>query len=241
MLPKIDAPIFELKLPISKLDITFRPFLIKEQKILLMAGESDEKDFLYKNIKQIIKNCLISDIDIDELSAIDIEYFFLHLRAKSVGEIVETKYKCENYIEEKDGDVCGNLMSVEYNILDTEVEMNGYNDIIQLTDTIGLKMKIPTYDVIEKNINNLHSDDIIFSIIKNSIQYIYDEDNMYYIKDTTQQELDEFIDSLSVVQLKKIREFFEHIPSLKKELNVKCSSCGFEHKIIIKGIVNFFG
>lgn len=240
MLPKIDAPIFELKLPISKLDITFRPFLIKEQKILLMAGESDEKDFLYKNIKQIIKNCLITEIDVDELSSIDIEYFFLHLRAKSVGEIVETKYKCENHIEEK-GDVCGNLMNVEYNILDTEVEMNDYNDIIQLTDTVGLKMKLPTYDVIEKNIDNLNSDNIIFSIIKNSIEYIYDEDNMYYIKDTTPQELDEFIDSLSVVQLKKIREFFEHIPSLKKEFKVTCSACGFEHNITIKGIVNFFG
>lgn len=240
MLPKIDTPIFDLELPISKLKISFRPFLIKEQKILLMAGQSDEKDFLFKNIKQIIKNCCITEVDIDNLSIIDLEYFFLQLRAKSVGEIVETKYKCENFIEEK-GDICGNLMDVEYNILDTVVDMNGYNDLIPLTDKIGLKMKLPSYDVIENNFNKIESDEIIFVVIKNSIEYIYDEDNMYYIKDTTEEELNDFIDSLSVVQVKKIREFFDHIPVLKKIFNVKCGKCGFEHTITIKGIVNFFG
>lgn len=240
MLPKIDSPVFELTLPISKHKVSYRPFLIKEQKILLMAGESDEKDFLYKNVKQIISNCCLSEINVEDLSIVDIEYFFLHLRAKSVGEIVDTKYRCQHYIEETE-EYCNNLMDVSYNILDTEIDTENYNELIQLTDNMGIKMKYPDYKTIETAYENSGSDEEdVFGVIKSCIDYIYDQDNVYSLKEATKEEIDEFFDSLSVKQIREIKNYFNNLPTIKKEIKVKCNKCGFNHEINVKGLMNFF-
>ena len=118
-LPKIDTPTYEITLPVSKQKLKFRPFLVKEQKILLMAMESGEKTVIENNIRQVLQNCALDAIDVEQLPLIDIEYYFLQLRARSVGEVVESKYKCEN---EVDGKICGHINDVSFNILDTQVE-----------------------------------------------------------------------------------------------------------------------
>ena len=118
-LPKIDSPIYELDLPLSKKHVKYRPFLVKEQRNLMMAFESDEYDTIEKNIKQVLVNCTINeDIDIDELPIVDVEYYFINLRAKSVGEVVESKYRCNNEVPNEEGGTkeCGNIMETKINL-----------------------------------------------------------------------------------------------------------------------------
>ena len=153
-LPKIDSPIYDLELPLSKQKIRFRPFLVKEQKNLLMAMESNDSDSIEKNIKQVLTNCTLTEkFDVDSLPVLDIEYYFLNLRARSVGEVVENKYRCDNQITTEAGDVksCGNIMESSLNILDIKVEFNKENqDVIQLTPTISVRLKYPQFSVLKK-------------------------------------------------------------------------------------------
>ena len=239
-LPKIDTPIYDLELPLSKKKIRFRPFLVKEQKNLLMAMESDDRDSIEKNIKQILQNCTITKkVTIDTLPMLDIEYYFLQLRARSVGEIVENKYRCDNLVN---GETCGNIMETSVNLLDIKVEgLKKDNDVIQLTDTISVKMKYPEFSVIQKISNSNNLTDVAFTMIAESIDYIYDGEQFYYAKETTTEELIDFLESLSQQQFAKIEEFFSNMPKLEKKIQMKCSKCGFEHNLDVEGLESFFG
>ena len=238
-LPKIDAPTYELELPISKKKIKYRPFLVKEQKILLMAMESNESDVIETNIRQILQNCSVTEIDIDSLPLIDIEYYFLNLRAKSVGEIVESKYKCENVVNDK---VCGNMMETQFNLTDIKVEMpKEMNDLIPITDKVGIKMKFPDYSVINSIRKTETITDIAFELILDCIDYIYDEDNLYYAKESSKEELMAFLESLTKEQFDKVEEFINNLPKLEKTIEIKCSKCGFDHRINVEGLDDFFG
>ena len=237
-LPKISTPTFQITLPLSNKIIKFRPFLVKEQKILLMAMESGEKDTIETNIKHILYNCLIDDVDIESLPLVDIEYYFLNLRARSVGEIVESKYKCEN---EVDGKVCGNTMETSFNILDVKLEKPAdVKDTFDLGQGIGIKMKYPNFDVVEKMQDSESATDAVFELIIECIDYIYDEDNMYYAHETPKEELMAFIESLTKEQFDQIEKFVESVPTLKKELEITCSKCGFQHKLKVEGLQDFF-
>lgn len=240
MLPTLDTPKYEIELPILKKTVKFRPFLVKEQKILLIAADSDDEKFLIDNVKQIIKNCCLTELDIESLSSVDLEYFFLQLRARSVEEVIQTKYRCENTLDS--GEICKNSMEVEINLLDINVETDKYNDNIKLTDNIGIKMKYPTIQMVE-NLNKTKKDDNIinktFDVIIQCIDYIYDNENFYYPKEVSKKEITDFLESLSIDQFKKVEEFFSNIPKLRKELKVICSKCGFEHKIVLEGLQSF--
>jgi hypothetical protein len=241
MLPILDNPKYEIELPILKKKVSFRPFLVKEQKILLIAADSDDSNFMIENIKQIIKNCCLTEIDVDKLSSVDLEYFFLQLRARSVEEIVHTKYRCENRLP--DGEICKNSMEVNINLLEVNVETNGFEDDIKLTSNIGIKMRYPTIQIIEKlNSETSENDNIIdksFDAIIECVDYIYDDDNFYYTSEVKKQEIVDFLESLSIEQFQRIEKFFTNIPKLKKELEVICSKCGFEHKIKLEGLQSF--
>lgn len=245
-LPKIDSPIYELELPLSKKKIKFRPFLVKEQKNLLMAMESNDSDSIEKNIKQVLTNCtLAKKFDVDSLPVLDIEYYFLNLRARSVGEVVENRYRCDNQVTTESGEVksCGNIMETSLNILDIKVQFSKENqDIIQLTPTISVKLKYPQFSVLKKLKNLSSASDIAIQMIADSVDYIYDASNeqFYYAKETTNEELVEFIEGLNQQQFGLIEEFFANMPKLEKKVEMKCSKCGFEHKIDVEGLENFF-
>ena len=207
MLPKIDVPSYDIVLPVSKTKVTFRPFLVKEQKILLMAMESEESDFIESNIKQILRNCSLTELNIDNLPLVDIEFYFLNLRAKSVGEEVETKYKCENIVDEKP---CGNIMNVKYNVLDVDVKIPEGDRTIKLTEDIGVKMKYPSFAVL----NKLKGQDLLsvaFELISECIEYVYDKDNLYYTHEIPKEELDAFLDQLSNDQFIEIIDEYKTI------------------------------
>lgn len=239
MLPKLDSPIFNVELPISKKKISFRPFLVKEQKTLLMIAETDDKEFLYENIKNLIKNCCVSNIDLDKLSTVDFEILFLNLRARSVGEVVNTKYRCENL--NSDGMVCGNLMDVSYDILETKIDTSNYFDTIEITKNIGIKLKYPNFMEVQSILEDKNKTEAVFQVVKSCIDYIYDENNVYYANETSDSELTEFLESLSVDKFEQIQKYFRNLPALEQKLEVKCDKCGFDHSIVIRGINNFFG
>lgn len=237
-LPKITTPIYELTLPISKKFIKFRPFLVKEQKILLMALESGESGAIESNIKHVLNNCLITDLDIDTLPIVDVEYFFLHLRARSVGEVIESKYKCEN---EVDGKKCNNMMETSFNILEVNVESpKQLNDTIVLSDGVGIKLKYPNFDVVERLQEQESATDSAFELILDCIDYIYDDENVYHAYESTKEELMSFLESLTSEQFEKLQEFIDNLPKLKKDIQITCSKCGFKHNIRIEGLDSFF-
>jgi hypothetical protein len=238
-LPRLDAPTYEITLPVSNKRLKFRPFLVKEQKILLMAMESGESDVIEANIHQVLNNCAISEIDIDSMPIVDIEYYFLNLRARSVGESVESKYKCENIVEGKE---CGNTMDVEFNILDTNVKLPEVKDeMIPLTDTVGIKMKYPDYAVIHRMKHADSVTDVAFELVIDCIDYIYDEDNVYHAHETPKDELMAFLETLTKDQFAKLEDFIDNLPKLEKKIEVTCKKCGFTHKIDVQGLEDFFG
>lgn len=238
-LPKIDTPTYELTLPVSKKKIKYRPFLVKEQRNLLMAMESNETEEVHRAIKDVIENCTLTKLKVDELPVIDVEYFFIHLRAKSVGEVVESKYRCNNVVDDKE---CGNTMDSSLNLLNLKVEMN--EDIkpeIQLNEKLTVKFKYPQFGTIKDSLKYEDAGQMTFSMIAHSIEYIYDGEQFYYAKESTEQELIEFIESMNQEQFGKVEEFFANLPKLKDKIEMKCGKCGFEHKIDVEGLESFFG
>jgi hypothetical protein len=239
-LPKIDTPVYELTLPLSKKQIRFRPFLVKEQRNLLMAIESDDKESIETNIKQVLTNCTLTEnVDIDSLPIVDVEYYFIQLRARSVGEVVNNKYRCEN---EVDGKKCNNSMEVALNLLEIKVDMNDENeDTIQLTPTITMKLRYPQFSVIEKTSKQTNSTEIAFNMIIDSIENIFDGEQYYYATETPKKEMVDFVESLNTEQFGKIEKFFEKLPKLNKKIECTCGRCGFKHLIEVEGLENFFG
>jgi hypothetical protein len=239
-LPKIDAPVYDLELPLSKKKIRFRPFLVKEQRNLMMAMEADDKEAIEKNIKQVLQNCTITEnVDIDLLPILDVEYYFIQLRARSVGEIVQNKYKCENEFE---GKKCNNSMEVSLNLFDIKVEKDDtVSDTVQLTPTVSIKLKYPQFSLIEKTSGQTNATEMAFNMIVDSIDNIFDGNQFYYASQTPRKELVEFIESLNTEQFSKIENFFDKMPKLNKKIECVCSKCNFTHLIEVEGLENFFG
>jgi len=239
-LPKIDAPVYDLILPLSKKKISYRPFLVKEQRNLMMAMESNEPETIEKNIKQVLHNCtLTEDLDIDSLPIVDVEYYFIQLRARSVGEVVENKYKCENVVEDTP---CGNLMDANFNLLEIQVNQDpDTKDEIQLTDNIFIKLRYPTFSVLNSSKNIDNATDLVFEMILDSIEHIFDGEQFFYAKESSKEELVEFVESLNTTQFGKIEEFFSNLPTLNKKIEMDCKKCGFHHIIDVEGLENFFG
>lgn len=239
-LPKIDTPVYDLELPLSKKQIRFRPFLIKEQKNLMMAMEADDKETIERNIRQVLTNCTLTEgIDVDKLPVLDVEYYFLQLRARSVGEIVENKYVCTNDFE---GGKCNNKMTAEFNLLDIKVELDSeHKDEIKINDKIVIKMKYPEFALVEKLSKKESAVDIAFEVMVDSIEWIFDGEQYYNANETDRNELMQFIESLNQDQFGKLEDFFNHLPKMRKTVEMKCSKCGFDHTFSMEGLESFFG
>ena len=237
MLPKIEYPLYDIYIKSLDRNVKFRPFLVKEEKILLIAKESKEVNSIQTAIKQIITNCAQEPLDVESLPIFDIEMIFVKLRAKSVGESIKMSFNCQNVL--LDGSVCN--ADTDYTInLDKVVysESSDHNPNIMLTDKIGIKLKYP-------NINsfvNIDENEIDTSLkeLMGSIEYIFDNDSVTYPKDCTEEKLLEFIENISTETFLKIREFFNSAPKVVLDDNVKCSKCGFEHTIHTEGLLDFF-
>jgi hypothetical protein len=239
-LPKLDVPTYEIELPVSKKKIKYRPFLVKEQKNLLMAIESNESSTIQQNVKDILYNCTLTEgIDIEKLPIIDVEFYFINLRAKSVGEVVESKYKCNNMVGDKE---CGNIMETEINLQNIVVEMNQeVSPEIQLTPQITIKLKYPEFGIVQDSLKYDSIAETTFNMIAQSIEYIYDGDQFYYATEAEPGEMLEFVEGMNQEQFAKVENFFNNLPKLKKEIEIDCGKCGYHHKIEVEGLESFFG
>lgn len=242
MLPKLKTPTYEVNLISTGESVKFRPFLVGEQKIFLMAAESKDVKDTINAIKQVLKNCILDkNIDIETLPTFDLEYLFLQLRARSVGEISELRYTCNNRVLTESGEekVCGGIIKMDINLLDIQpITSPEHNNKIMLTDELGVVLKYPTLNMLQKL--NIQSETDILKIVSSCIDYIFDKDQIYYAKDSSPKELEEFIDSMQQNDLDKIKQFFQTMPKLAKQLDFKCNKCGYEEDITIEGVQNFF-
>ena len=237
-LPKIEYPIFDVHLKSLNKKVKFRPFLVKEEKLLLMAKEAEDIETLLGTIKQIINNCCLEELDVDDLPLFDIELVFIHLRLKSVGESLELIYKCENVVNEE---TCGGNMVFEVDLNTVEVKQpEEHTNKIMLTDNVGVCMKYPSLKITTSLVSQVESLENILDLIYEHLDYVFDEQTKYDADSITKEELYEFLGSMNLEQLEPFKEFFSTMPYVQTEKNVTCNKCGFNHTIIVKGINDFF-
>jgi hypothetical protein len=190
----------------------------------------------------VLTNCVVDDTDVSKLPVFDLENLFLNLRARSVGEKVELNYVCNNLVKnDKDEDVqCAGKIKLDIDLMDIKPTKNEeHSNKIMLTDKLGIVMKYPSFDIISKL--NIQSESDLFQLIIACIDYIFDEEKIYYTKDSTEQELTDFIETMQQSDIAKIQKFFETMPKISKDVEFKCKKCGYEEKTTIEGIQNFFG
>lgn len=229
-LPKIDQPLFELTVPSTGKKITFRPFVVKEEKLLLIAQSGGDTDMI-RAIKQIIRNCVQEDINVDSLATFDLEYIFLKLRARSVNNIIKLSYR-DNEDDQ--------LYDFEIDLDKIEVEMpEGVDPKIKINDNVGMTMKYPSAGIADKLTEFENEVELLTFFITNCIDTIYDENDVYIASEYSDKELGEFVDSLDVNTFDKIREFFEKIPRMRHVINYK-NKMGNDRVIELSSIKDFF-
>lgn len=234
-LPVVSNPTYELKLHSVDRKIKYRPFLVKEEKILLTALEGGDTADIVRATKEIIRNCCLDeDVEIEKLPAFDIELFFLNLRARSVGGTVEISMNCQK-------DDCEGATSVTIELEKIGLDINkDHRDVIRLTDKIKVKLKYPDIDRMTRPPEESQMDSI-FEITKACIDTIQDGDEMHDIKDYTEQELEDFIMSLNQQQFGKLISYFNTMPKLKHKVGFTCPTCGSKQESVLEGLQSFFG
>tara|TARA_R110000772_G_scaffold167154_2_gene278795 strand:+ start:555 stop:1274 length:720 start_codon:yes stop_codon:yes gene_type:complete len=236
-LPKISTPIYELEIPSLKKKIRYRPFLVKEEKILIIALESEDSKQIANAVKTVISNCILSKgIKVEDLSTFDIEYLFLNIRGKSVGETVDVLITCP------DDETTQVPMSINLDEINVEENPKHSRDI-KLDDTLTLRMRYPSMTEFIKN--NFDSGDGVsvddtFDLIISCIDQIYSEEESWVAKDSTKKELLEFVEQLSSKQFKEVEKFFETMPKLSHTIKIKNPKTDVESEVVLEGLSAFF-
>jgi len=234
-LPTITVPKYELTLPSSGKKVKYRPFLVKEEKILLLANETKDQQQVISAMKDIVSNCTFNEVDPEEAATFDIEYIFLQLRCKSVGESVDVKIKCPK---------CENMVGVNINLNDVEVvKEKGYSNKISINTTTGLIMKYPnfkTLQVLESNKDKGQGAEELLNFVVSCIESVYDDKQIYEAKDYRKEELLEFVENLPQGVFGKVMTFFNKMPALTKELTCDCDKCKTKSKVTLRGAQDFF-
>ena len=235
-LPKISTPSYELTLPSNGKKIKYRPFLVREEKILIMALETEDPKQITDAVVQILDSCILTrGVKIQKLATFDIEYLFLNIRSKSVGESITVNVTCPD--DEK--------TSVEMSIdLETiKVKKNkSHQDTIKLDDNLSLKLKYPSMDQFIENNFEVSNETIgnTMKVITSCIDMIYNEEESWNASDSTQKELESFVDQLNTKQFKTIESFFDTMPKLSHKITVKNPNTGVESDVVLEGLAAFF-
>lgn len=233
-LPKLnDAPKYNLVIPSTKQNVNFRPFLVKEEKILLMALESEDQGQVLNTVVNTIEACVDEKIDRNRLTTFDVEYMFLKIRAKSVGETSKIIMKCSECQEQND--IVVNIDSIEMKIPDI-------SNVISLDENVNVELGWPTFQtVIKDNLFEAESTvDQVFGLIRSSIQVISTNEERFAASEQTKEELDTFIESMNTDQFSKVRDYVEKMPRLTHDVDFTCTKCNHPNHTTIEGMQNFF-
>jgi ribosomal protein L44E len=235
-LPINNSPIYKLKVPSTGTDINYRPFLIKEEKMLLIAQQSEDPMVMVESLKNVIASCVKSDIDVNTLATFDLEYIFTQIRAKSVGEHVDLTLRCDTCADEKA------TANVTIDLTKIEVEKpKEHTNKISLYDDVGIIMKYPTFDILKKLESVDVSDlDEVFDVVAKCVDSIYTTDEIFHANEQSPEELMEFLNNLSSEQFAKVQKFFETMPRIKYDIEYDCPICKKHHVKSLEGLNNFF-
>lgn len=236
-LPKISTPTYELELPSTGQTIQYRPFLVKEEKVLVIALESEDTKQITNAIKNVIKNCVLTKgVKVESLPTFDIEYLFLNIRGKSVGEELEINVICPDDEE--------TTTKITVNLDDIQVQKNeDHTNKIRIDANIMMEMKYPSLDQFIKNnfdFNDTNAMDQSFDLIGSCIDKIYTEDEVWSTADVTKKEISEFLESMNSSQFKEIEKFFETMPKLSHRIQVTNPKTGVESEVVLEGLASFF-
>ena len=235
-LPKLNTPTYELEIPSTDEKISYRPFLVKEEKILMMAMESKSSADITQAVKDIVLECTFNKVKIDDMPMFDVEYIFLQIRSKSVGEVSKLKLLCPD--DKK------TYADVELDLNEVKVQVgDNHTNKIDLGNDMGMIMKYPTIDSFsETGIRDINPSNML-DVISTCILQIYEKkgEKTYDPKDQTKKELTEFIEQLNTKQFKDVQKFFETMPKLKHEITIKNPKTKKESKVTLTGLNDFFG
>ncbi len=238
-LPKISTPIYELELPSTGKTIKYRPFLVKEEKVLVIALESEDTKQITNAIKAVLKSCILTKgIKVEDLPTFDIEYLFLNIRGKSVGEELDVNIICPDDEETQ--------VPIVINLDDIEIQKSeDHTNKVQLDDNLMMELKYPSLDqFIKSNFDFSDSGnqmDQSFALIASSIDKIYNEEEVWATADCTKKEVNEFLESMNSSQFKEIEKFFETMPKLSHTVNVTNPNTGVKSEVVLEGLASFFG
>jgi hypothetical protein len=238
-LPMNNMPMFTLIVPSTNKPAKYRPFLVKDEKALMIAQQSEDIGVMVDTLKEVVKSCLVDSIDVDSLATFDLEYIFTQIRGKSVGEKIELLFACDTDHGEQNEKA---VTKITIDISNLEVKKDpSHTNKINLFQDVGVVMKYPTLEVAKKlEGNDLGDIDGIFDVISESIDFIYQGEDIYYAKDQSREELLQFLNNLTSDQFIRIQKFFETMPKLSKEVEYTCPICGKEHKKLLEGLQSFF-
>jgi hypothetical protein len=238
MLPKVEVPTYELTLPSEDRKIKYRPFLVKEEKILYIAQETGDNKQMVQALKEVVDACTFNLLKIENLPIFDIEYIFLQLRAKSVSEIAKFRTICPD-----DGKTYAEA-EVDLTKVEVQVDDNHTNKIIiDENRNLGIVLKYPTlknYDFMSSKSVNTNDMDKVFNILIDSIDHVFEGDKVYPAKDSTKEELKDFIETLPQESFMKIKTFFDTMPKLKHEIEVTNPKTQVVNKVTLQGVSDFF-
>lgn len=235
-LPRNATPVYTLTIPSTRKQVKYRPFVVKEEKALLIAYQSEDEMVMVDTIKSIIKECVTGDINVDALATFDVEFIFTQIRAKSVGEVVTLIFPCDDCDDEKA------RTPVSFDLTKISVDFpKDHSSKIELFEGVGIKLKYPDLSVINKIRGADQSDvDQVFDVIVDCIDFIYTAEEVFPAKDQTREELMEFIEQLTPDQFAKVQTFFETMPRIKQHVEYDCPVCNKHHSKHLEGIHSFF-
>ena len=229
------APKYQITLPVSNQTIEYRPFIVKEEKILLLAAESKDEKQISSAIKQVVENCTFGSLDVNALATADLEYLFINLRARSAGETANPNIKCAK---------CEKTVGISVDLTKVQVKKKDkFSNKIQLSNSVGIILKYPTYEMLSGyrfTEGKKPTLDENFELIAKCIDKIYDEKSVYEAKDYSTKEMKEFLESLTQSVFMKITSFFEDMPRLEHEVQYECPACKHSETITLTGIQDFF-
>jgi len=238
-LPIIVAPTYDIKLVSLPHPVTYRPYLVKEEKLLLTAQQSEDPKDIERAIKQIARNCTDGAVDVDALPLFDLEYLFLQLRAKSVNNIVTLRYGCRNPTS---NGVCGAPVTIEVNLDEVKIDVpEGHTNRVMLTETVGVTLKYPCVNHLDAFNSELGNVDVV-QVLIDCLDTVFGTDGtVSEIRETDPAEVRAFVESLSIPQVENLKVFFETMPRLSHTMTFACPKCAYTEDIVLTGLLDFFG